>query len=214
MRKIRYTFVIISLTALMSLPTFGQGTKFELGAMMGYQFGGRLNYYEGELKIRDAGNWMVFGNAEVAYNTAIEFSYSSMTTTATFTPYKIGYDYQTFDLRISYFQLEALNTFARSDKLEGFGLFGLGAMWNQPLDDKINDVTRFSMSLGLGGKIYFTDRIGIRLQGRLLMPMYFGGVGAYCGIGTGGSGCGLSLNSWVPIVQGDFSGGIFFVIGQ
>ena len=137
-----------------------------------------------------------------------------MKTKATFTPYLVGYDYQTFDLRISYFQLEGLSTLAENDKLEGFGMFGLGAAWSKPLDDKYDDVWRFAMSLGLGGKIFFSVKVGVRLQGRLLMPMYFAGAGGYCGIGTRGSSCGLSLNSWIPVVQGDFSGGIFFVLGR
>jgi len=211
MKKIGYTLIFIFLAAILSLPSFGQGKRMELGVMMGYQLAGKVQYVEGELKMENAANWMIFGNVEVAYETQVEFSYSQMQTTATFTPYKSGYDYETFDLRISYFQVEALKTFASNGKLEGFGLFGGGASWGKPLDTKYNDVWRFAMSLGLGGKVYFSEKVGIRLQGRLLLPMYFAGVGGYCG--TGG-GCGMSLNSWVPVVQGDFSGGIFFVIGQ
>jgi len=45
-------------------------------------------------------------------------------------------------------------------------------------------------------KIYINDRIGVRLQGRMLMPMYFAGIGFYAGIGTGGTSSGLSLNGY------------------
>jgi hypothetical protein len=74
----------------------------------------------------------------------------------------------------------------------------------------MDDVWRFAIGIGAGMKVMFTERIGIRLQGRLLMPMYFAGVGFYAGIGTGGASSGLSLNTGSVIFQGDFQGGLVF----
>lgn len=51
-------------------------------------------------------------------------------------------------------------------------------------------------------------------RGRLMMPMYIGGVGGYCGIGTGGAGCGLSLNGYASLFQGDFNGGLIIKFGN
>jgi len=59
-----------------------------------------------------------------------------------------------------------------------------------------------------------TDRVGVILRGRLMMPMVFAGVGGYYGIGGGGSSSGLYVNSYAAIVQGDFSGGLYFKIGN
>ena len=47
-----------------------------------------------------------------------------------------------------------------------------------------------------------------------MLPMVFAGVGGYYGIGTGGSGGGLYVNSYTAIVQGDFSGGLVFSFGK
>ena len=47
------------------------------------------------------------------------------------------------------------------------------------------------------------------LRGRLLMPMNFAGVGFYAG--TGGSG--LTMNSYVTPLQGDFNGGLIIKVG-
>jgi hypothetical protein len=55
----------------------------------------------------------------------------------------------------------------------------------------------------------FNDVVGIMLRGRLLMPMYFGGLGIYAG--TGGSG--VSVNSVVAPLQGDFNGGLLIKLG-
>ena len=63
--------------------------------------------------------------------------------------------------------------------------------------------------LGLGVKLMFSDRVGIMLRGRLMMPMTFAGVGFYAGTG----GAGLTMNSWVAPLQGDFNGGLIIKLG-
>jgi hypothetical protein len=50
--------------------------------------------------------------------------------------------------------------------------------------------------------------IGLRLQGSMLMPMVFNGVGIGCGIGTGGAGCGGNVYTRITPFQGEFSGGL------
>ena len=67
---------------------------------------------------------------------------------------------------------------------------------------------------GLGVKVMFTDRIGIMLRGRLMLPMMFRGVGAYFGFGTGGSSGGLTVSTYSSFVQGDFNGGLVFMLGH
>ncbi len=55
----------------------------------------------------------------------------------------------------------------------------------------------------------FSERIGIMLRGRLMMPMAFAGTSLYVGAGGGG----VSLNSWVAPLQGDFNGGLIIKLG-
>ena len=54
-----------------------------------------------------------------------------------------------------------------------------------------------------------SEKVGIRLQGRLLMPMYFAGVGLPAGTGGGG----VSVNSAIPILQGDLTAGLVLQLG-
>jgi hypothetical protein len=74
--------------------------------------------------------------------------------------------------------------------------------------------TWFTAGLGGGLRYYLNDRIGIRLQARLLLPMQFGGVGFGCGIGTGGGGCGAGVSTYTNIIQGDFTGGVVLKLGS
>jgi hypothetical protein len=50
-----------------------------------------------------------------------------------------------------------------------------------------------------------SDKIGLRFQGRLIIPMQFAGGSIY--VGTGGAG--VSVGSYTTFVEGDFSGGLF-----
>ena len=99
-----------------------------------------------------------------------------------------------------------------SQNVFGFATLKAGLGYFNSLKNSISDVWRFSVGMGLGVKVFFTDRIGIRLSGNMYMPLYFNGVGAYVGVGSGGTSSGLSINSTAVIIQGDFSGGLIFVL--
>ena len=72
----------------------------------------------------------------------------------------------------------------------------------------------FTAGFGGGLRYHIGERLGIRLQARLLLPMQFGGVGFGCGIGTGGGSCGAGVSTYTNIIQGDFTGGITLRLGD
>lgn len=191
-------------------------SQIEIAPSAGYMFGGRLNYYEGELKIYDNANYGVsFIVPDVSFDTDLEINYTRMDTRAKFraTP-QSGYDDANFDMSVNYIQVGALKALnANDEKLQPFGSFSLGATIFSPKAD-VDDTWQFSITLGMGTKYWITDRVGIIVRGRLMMPMVFGGVGGYYGIGSGGSGGGLSVNTYTTILQGDFSGGLIFSLGK
>ena len=57
------------------------------------------------------------------------------------------------------------------------------------------------VSLAGGLKIHASEKVGLRLQARFLMPLYY--AGTYFSAGTGGAGYGIS--GGVFGVQGDFT---------
>lgn len=190
--------------------------RFELTPMGGYQFGGRMYFYEGEYKIRDNANYGGAFSVNLPKGVALELNYTRMDTKGDWYPYngyQIDYPQKTTPLAVNYFQLGVVKDFLHH-RIRPFGLLSLGTTWFDIQETGVTDVWKFSMALGAGVKIFFTDYLGIRLQGRLLMPMYFTGVGFYYGAGPGGSGGGLTVGAGATFIQGDFQGGLIFAFGK
>jgi hypothetical protein len=177
-------------------------------------FGGSVKYVEGKLKIDNGASYGVALFVPVQQLVDVELNYTRMDSRAAFTPYTgyPAYEYRETNLATNYFQIGAVSKFYSGDpnaKATPFGSLSIGATWFSPTDGQYQDVWRFSAILGLGVKVMFSERVGIMLRGRLMMPMQFAGVGMY--VGTGGSG--LSLNSWIAPLQGDFNGGLVIHLG-
>lgn len=214
MIKLKIALILTGLIISSFPGVFAQGKPMQLHAVAGYQFGGRMDFYEGYFKINDHGNWGLGLGVETHPGMIVGFAYSRMNTSGHFySYYPITYPETDVDLTVDYFQLEVKRGRAK-ENLEGYGLFSMGATWFNIQDEDVDDGWMFSVALGAGINYFFTDRVGIKLQGRLLMPMYFAGMSMFIGIGTGGPSTGVSANAWAPIVQGDFSGGLVFKLGK
>ncbi len=205
MKKIK----LIMLLAIFPSFLFSQ---VEIVPNVGYMFGGSIKYYEGKVKIYDGMDYGVSLLIPVQSLVDVELNYTRMDSKAEFRAYN-GYpaypDYNISNLSTNYFQIGGISKFyTQNTKVTPFGSLSLGATWFSSPD--IEDVWRFSVSAGLGAKIMVSDRVGIMLRGRLLMPMSFGGAGFY--FGTGGSG--LSLNSYIAPFQGDFNAGLIIKLGN
>ena len=207
MKKIKLLLVAIIFPAML----FSQG-GVEIVPFAGYMFGGSVNYYEGKLKIDNGVNYGVSILVPMHQLLDIEINYTRMDGKASFSKYA-GYpllENKETTMATNYIQIGGISKFySQNTKVTPFGSLSLGATWYSPTDGSFQDVWRFSVAAGLGVKVMFSERIGIMLRGRLLMPMYFGGVGIYAG--TGGSG--VSVNSVVAPLQGDFNGGLIIKIG-
>lgn len=208
---------LLLLSILFPAVIFAQG-GVELVPFAGYMFGGSVNYYEGKLNISNGLNYGISVLVPVQPLIDIELNWTRMEQVkATFNPYYAIYSYDEIDLITNYFQLGAISKFYRSSgsKVQPFGSLTLGATWFEPSRNansaytNYDDVWRFSITAGLGVKIMFTERVGIMLRGRLLMPMSWGGTSFY--VGTGGSG--FAVNTWVAPFQGDFNGGLIIKVG-
>jgi len=186
--------------------------KFEITPFYGYQFNSTIDFIEGKLKIANAANFGGIFSYKIKPQVFAEFTYSRSNTTGQFREYDTGNKYP-YDISIDYFQFGALKEF-NTERIRPFALGSLGAAWANMKYDGADDIWRFSVAFGGGAKFILTDRIGIRLQGRLLLPMYFYGGGFYLGIGGGGPSGGVSLSSTARVIQGDLSAGLTFRIGD
>ena len=151
-------------------------------------------------------------SVEVDRNTMAEFVYSRSDTKAKYHKYLTG-ETETYDMSLDYFQMGVVKE-VKQGKIVPYGTFTLGATWFNMKDAGVDDEVFFSLAGGAGVKVFLSDRIGIRLQGRLMLPLDFWGGGFFVGIGSGGASSGVSLNSTAVAVQGDFTGGLIIRLGN
>ena len=211
--KSKYKIIgLILITVSILLPSIGLAqAKVEITPYGGYMFGGKLRFYEGDLKIENSGNYGLILDVEMAPDTKLEIFWSQMNTTAQFKPF-YGYDYlQTdpFNMNVGYIQIGGVQEMDM-DNIRPFGVFTLGTTYFLPQEGTYQDAWKFSVTLGGGVKIWFSDRVGIRLHGRLMLPMFWGGAGFT--FGTGGAG--LSMGAGTSMVQGEFAGGLIIGLGD
>jgi len=179
----------------------------ELNAFTGWQLNGRAKLYDGEFRLSDAQNY----GGKLAYglssSTFVELSYMRSDLEGQFFPYGIGNPGDRVKLSSNYIQIGGLQSL-NLGRVDPYGTVALGLTVWYPKESSYSSKTQFSATVGAGIKIWLSEMIGLRLQGSLLMPMVFNGVGIGCGIGTGGAGCGSSLYTRITPFQGEFSGGL------
>ena len=206
MKKIKLLFIAL----LVPFFSMAQG-GVEIVPFAGYMFGGHVNFYEGKFKVNDNLDYGLSLIVPLREVVDLEINYTRMQTTGKFTPYNDpGFGQTETDMSVNYFQIGSLKYLSLNNpKVKPFGSVSVGATWFHFNDNYKNDVL-FSAVLGLGVKIMFSQHVGIMLRGRLMMPMFFNGVGFYFGSGGGG----YTLNGYAAIVQGDFNGGLVIKLGN
>jgi hypothetical protein len=103
------------------------------------------------------------------------------------------------DLSVHHFH--AVASYERgNERVQGFGLLGLGATLAHPNTSAYDDSWLVSFSFALGLKLRFSDRIGLRAESRLQVPFRFSGGGMFCGP----AGCLVVLTDGKAIAQVDF----------
>jgi opacity protein-like surface antigen len=201
---------IVILMSIVFAMGFTAKAQMELSANFGWYWGGHVNFYEGKMDMGDVNNYNITAGVPTMKGNWIELSYSYAKSTSSFNPYTgfPAYDYFEAKLNTHYILIGSYQRFDVGGKVEPFIGISLGAAIFDLDYSNYSNVWRFAGSLGGGLIINASDKIAIRLQGRLLMPMYFAGIGFYAGSG----GSGFSLNSGSMMFQGDISAGLVFKI--
>ncbi len=207
MKKNYHLILILSILFLFPANIFSQ--IIEISPFYGWQMNGKMRFYEGDIKTDDNELFGATMDVEIGHGYGVELMFSHTKTHSYFYPSSSSYTRRDFDVINEYYQIGSYK-YLEYGNLQPFMVLSLGAARYAPSDSDISDIWRFATTFALGTKIFFSDKIGIRLQGALMMPMYFSGVGFY--FGTGGSG--LTTYSYVPMVQGNFNAGLIFRIGK
>ena len=205
---LKINLLLIVLSLFISTESLAQAEIFGFGGYMTYS---SVAVSEGTLSFDDGLNYGFGLDVGINRGLLVELNYTQNQTSARLRRFN-GIEEPLFDINTHYFQLGAQYEFRKTSKQKAvpYTLLTLGATLFDAKDASLSDVWRFSVAFGGGGKIYLSEKIGLRLQARLLMPLTFSGGGLWCGPG----GCSVGVGSWASIVQFDFTGGIFVRLGK
>jgi len=221
---------MVGLVALMSIlvsnVAHGQGVRLNLYG--GYVFDDKFDtyyssssYYEG--KIKGGFQWGIGVEYMVQPQYGIELLYLRQDTEAPTRYYGVlvgsggNRDGEVnLDLAINYILLAPTKHFVSSnEKVEGFAGFMAGMVIAEAstpdgsaLGTGEDSATKFAWGVRLGGIIWASEKVGIRLQTQLLSAAQAMGGGFT--FGTGGAGAGVS--SYSTIYQFGLGGGLVFKV--
>jgi len=218
MKKFSFSAIMLS---LISVIAFGQGEK-RINLYGNYVFDDSFdsyydayNYYSGKIK----GGFQYGAGIEFMLKESygLELLYMGQSTTAPTTYYDDatfqGVQTANLDLNLNWAMLAGGRHMMRpGSKFEGYGGLMLGALFisaENPNNHKSNSATKFAWGIRLGGNIWASDKVAIKLQAQLLSAVQSVGGGLY--FGTGGAGAGVSTYS--SMLQFGLGGGLAFRLG-
>ncbi len=204
MKTIIKISTVLCLFFLLAQPVIAQ-PSITLEAFGGWLWTGKAGY-DNNIKVDDKGNYGLRAGISPKSQMVVEFEWNHTETAIQW------YDIldqrnRREDVTMNYYMLGFTQEMSEGPAVP-FGIFNIGVMnlKGQTLNFSEN---WFTVGLGGGLKYYLSDRIGIRLQARLFLPMQFAGVG----FGCGGGGCGGGVSTYATTIQGDFTGGIILKMG-
>ncbi len=175
--------------------------------LVGYQWSSRVPGETGEFDVESSINYGVVVDIDLsryAYRgSMVELMYLRQDSELTRRFYYGAQPETLFDIAVEYYMIGGVQKTQRGNT-EPFLGFLLGAARFAPKDSRYSDEWRFAVSLGAGVKVQASERLGLRLHGRLLMPIQAYGGGMWCGP----AGCGASVGGSTTLLQGDIGIGL------
>ncbi len=196
--------LLLCTVIFLSQPIVAQ-PSITLEAFGGWLWTSRAGYTGNEFIVDDEGNYGARIGVQPNDAILVEFEYNHTDTRITGNNFVSGNVSE--DVSMDYYML-GINKHMAEGPAIPYGLLNLGVM---NMKGKTINFSENWFTVGLGGglKYYLNDKIGIRLQARLLLPMQFGGIGIGCGTG----GCGGGVSTYTTTIQGDFTGGVILKLG-
>lgn len=180
--------------------------RIELSPFIGYETRSTVYTSLGYIYI---GNGMDYGGTldfGLGKNRFAEISFSHMMTTLNVDE---GYNERFLcDLGVNYYSIGIMQETNPLFKISPYGLLSLGWVNYHPQTDNYSGENKMHVSIAGGTKIHINERIGLRLQARLLMPVFYAGTNFSSGTG----GADMSVSATSVAFQGDFTAAITFVI--
>jgi hypothetical protein len=206
------TAVIIMLV-LLTVTAVGHARRFELTPIVNYVWTAKIPAYgydtNGDVDIGNSASWGIVADIDIHYEAQLELLYNRQDSYAEYVTYPGGIQLEKVDVAVEYYQIGGLYR-RPMENIDPFFLFTLGATRYAPKTSEYRDAWKFSFIVGLGAKVWLSDNIGLRFQGRLLLPTLWSSTGFWCGTG----GCGLGFGGGSVWTQGDLGVGLAFRFGD
>jgi hypothetical protein len=206
---------LILFAAFICISFFAKAQTVEITPFGGYVFPGTLQAEGGD--VRFLGNAQYGGMISIGVSRVmdVDLIYNRIDTKAEVNVYNWSnsYSYDEVPVSINYMLVGFTKNFRVNPTVSPFVGMTLGATLFYPKETEGNVYQSswfFAMGLNGGAKVYFSKRVGLRLQAQMLVPVQ--GTGFYMFAGTGGSGGGVSVYS--TLVQFGFTGGLIFRLGN
>ncbi len=211
MNTIKKNLLFTALALFVAVSTYAQ---IEITTQAGYQVGSKYNFYDGYMKLKASGNYGVTVDFDInPLGGQIEFMYAFQNADLNIKPNRFSSEIFITKFNVNHIQVGFLQNFNDDEDLVPFGGMSVGMAIFSPqnidfvdLDYDPGNRTKFEFGFTGGAKYFFTDRIGIRLQAQLLIPIEWGGV--Y--YSNGGS----VYTSGGSLLQLNFTGGLIVRLGE
>ncbi len=204
MKIFKTFYTLIFLQLLFAGGLFGQ--SISITPFGGYTFADKTDIPGGRAKLGDGftyGGWLTFGLTETY---ELELMYSRQDADGS---YSYSNYYDSDPLAVNYILIGGNRLFPVSPNVTLFSGLKLGASIIGSKDDYFDNITKFAVNIEGGMKYFINDKIGLRLQADLGMPMVHMQGDLWWSLGSGPD-AGVSGSS--PFLQFGFKGGIIYRI--
>jgi hypothetical protein len=200
--------IFLLMTLLIASVVQVKAQRIELSPLIGYETGAYVNTNLGRIHAIGGMNFGGSMNINLGRGRWAELSFTQLYSSM---------DYETglitnklSDLIIDYYSAGILQEMKPGAKVTPYGLFTLGLVNYNPSSNAYSNANKMHISIAGGIKINPSEKVGLRLQARLLLPVYY--EGGYIFAGSGGAGYGVT--GGFRGIQGDFTAQLTLKFGH
>ncbi len=210
MKILNLTFVLILMLSLLSNSVFAQ---LSITPYSGYTFADKTPISGGNARIGDGHTYGIYLSYGLSENYEIEMQYSrqdnKVSANYRYTNILGGISYENISepASVNYIMIGTNKLIPANEKVTLFTGIKLGVSIISSKNDYFDSITKFAANINGGMKYFFNDKIGLRLQADLGMPM----------VNLGGSfwwspksGVDVGVSGYSPFLQFGFKGGLIF----
>ena len=201
--------LFLPLMALICLPFLMVAQTVEVTPFGGYVFSGTISGDYADVHLKGNAQYGGMLSFPISRIMDVDLIYNRSDTKADILYYAPGRNNWEVPISINYMHIGFTKNFRINPRVSPFVGFNLGTCLFYPKED-YQDAWFFSVGMNIGAKIYFSKRVGLRLQAQGMVPVQGAGFGMF--VGSGGPSGGVSVYS--TLLQFGFTGGLIFRLGK